>query len=187
MAAFALTLGAADYATGAHLSFFPFYFIPIAIVASRHGAKAAYAFAVLCSAVWLVSDSLTGLEDTHPLMRYWNSVMRLGAFALVGYLVARIRTFLVAAQNEVKTLRGILPICGKCKRIRNADGYWQQMESYLSDHADVRFTHGLCEDCAAQALRELDRDETTRRGAEGDREIGTPRIRAGRPDGAQRS
>lgn len=48
---------------------------------------------------------------------------------------------------QIKTLRGLLPICAGCKKIRNDDGYWEQIEVYIREHADVSFTHGICPDC----------------------------------------
>jgi uncharacterized PurR-regulated membrane protein YhhQ (DUF165 family) len=52
------------------------------------------------------------------------------------------------AISEVKTLRGFLPICCICKNIRDDQGYWNQIESYIRDHSDAEFTHGLCPECA---------------------------------------
>ena len=55
---------------------------------------------------------------------------------------------LVAEQSvEIKTLRGVLPICSHCKRIRDDKGSWTQLEAYISNHADVFFSHGLCAEC----------------------------------------
>jgi hypothetical protein len=54
---------------------------------------------------------------------------------------------LQAALAEVKTLSGLLPICAKCKRIRDDGGYWNQIESYVQQHSDVMFTHGICPEC----------------------------------------
>ncbi|RPI36336.1 MAG: hypothetical protein EHM54_05975, partial [Nitrospiraceae bacterium] len=54
---------------------------------------------------------------------------------------------LETALNEVKTLRGIIPICANCKKIRDDKGYWKEVESYLSDHSDAKFTHGICPEC----------------------------------------
>lgn len=51
------------------------------------------------------------------------------------------------ALAEVRTLRGLLPICAKCKKIRDEDGQWQAMETYISARAPVNITHGLCENC----------------------------------------
>lgn len=59
------------------------------------------------------------------------------------------------ALAQVKQLRGLLPICGYCKRVRDGQNYWNQIESYLSSNADVQFTHGVCEDCFDRQLRDL--------------------------------
>ncbi|MBF0496971.1 MAG: PAS domain S-box protein [Deltaproteobacteria bacterium] len=52
------------------------------------------------------------------------------------------------ALAEVKTLSGLLPICSSCKKIRDDKGYWNQLESFLAEHSDVVFTHGVCPECA---------------------------------------
>ncbi|MBU2547049.1 MAG: PAS domain S-box protein [Proteobacteria bacterium] len=59
------------------------------------------------------------------------------------------------AINEVKTLRGFIPICSQCKKIRDDQGYWQQVEQYIHEHSDARFTHGLCPECAHHLYPEL--------------------------------
>ncbi|MBU1233851.1 MAG: response regulator [Proteobacteria bacterium] len=59
------------------------------------------------------------------------------------------------ALNEIKTLRGILPICSYCKKIRNDDDSWHTMEKYISDHSDVQFSHGICQDCAQKYYPDL--------------------------------
>jgi methanogenic corrinoid protein MtbC1 len=51
------------------------------------------------------------------------------------------------ALEEIKTLRGILPICMHCKKIRNDAGTWQRLETYVTQHSEARFSHGLCEAC----------------------------------------
>jgi hypothetical protein len=51
------------------------------------------------------------------------------------------------ALEHVQTLSGLLPICAKCKKIRDDRGYWQQVEGYIMEHSSARFTHGLCPDC----------------------------------------
>lgn len=47
----------------------------------------------------------------------------------------------------IKTLQGMLSICAWCKKIRQDDGYWEQLEAYLSEHSDARFSHSICPDC----------------------------------------
>ncbi|MDH5299484.1 MAG: hypothetical protein OEV91_10740, partial [Desulfobulbaceae bacterium] len=51
------------------------------------------------------------------------------------------------ALAEVKTLRGIIPICMICKRIRNDKGYWEQVEVYVHHHSEANFSHGVCPEC----------------------------------------
>lgn len=51
------------------------------------------------------------------------------------------------ALRDVKTLRGLLPICASCKRIRDDKGYWNRIESYITKHSDAEFSHGICPDC----------------------------------------
>jgi len=51
------------------------------------------------------------------------------------------------AQQEIKTLRGIIPICTSCKKIRDDEGYWQQVETYIGHHSEALFSHGVCPDC----------------------------------------
>ncbi len=51
------------------------------------------------------------------------------------------------ALSQIKRLKGLLPICAWCKKIRNDAGYWQDVESYLHEHSDVDFSHGICPEC----------------------------------------
>ncbi len=51
------------------------------------------------------------------------------------------------ALSEVKVLRGLIPICASCKKIRNDHGFWQQLEEYLHEHSEAEFSHGLCAPC----------------------------------------
>lgn len=59
---------------------------------------------------------------------------------------------LSGALASVKTLKGMLPICGYCKSIRDDSNYWHAVEEYVTDHADVAFSHGICPTCLAGAL-----------------------------------
>jgi len=52
------------------------------------------------------------------------------------------------ALSQVKTLKGLLPICASCKKIRNDEGYWEQIEVYIKEHSEADFTHGICPECA---------------------------------------
>jgi phosphoserine phosphatase RsbU/P len=60
---------------------------------------------------------------------------------------------------NIKRLTGLLPICSYCKRIRSDHDYWEQVESYITDHTDAMFSHGICPSCLAKATEELDPPE----------------------------
>jgi DNA-binding response OmpR family regulator len=71
-------------------------------------------------------------------------------------LLARIHTHVTLKQtieklrkalSEVKTLKGLLPICAKCKKVRDDDGYWQSVEKYIATRTEASFTHSICPDC----------------------------------------
>lgn len=52
------------------------------------------------------------------------------------------------SMKEIRQLRGFLPICANCKKIRDDKGYWTQVEVYISNHSNTEFSHGICPDCA---------------------------------------
>ena len=66
-------------------------------------------------------------------------------------LIAELRDALA----NLKRLSGLLPICASCKKIRDDQGYWHQVENYMQDHAEVEFSHGICPECAAKLYPEL--------------------------------
>jgi hypothetical protein len=66
---------------------------------------------------------------------------------------------LTDALSEIKTLRGIIPICCNCKQIRNDEGIWNKIEKYISDHSEAKFTHGICPKCAQKLYPEYYRAE----------------------------
>lgn len=59
------------------------------------------------------------------------------------------------ALNELHTLRGIIPICANCKKVRTDTGKWQQVERYVREHSAAQFSHGICPDCARQLYPDL--------------------------------
>ena len=63
------------------------------------------------------------------------------------------------ALAKVKTLSGLLPICSSCKKIRDDNGYWNQIESYIRQHSEADFTHGICPTCAKMLYPGLLKDK----------------------------
>ncbi len=62
---------------------------------------------------------------------------------------------LQTALDEIKTLRGIIPICANCKKIRDDNDSWQRIEQYISEHSEAQFSHGICPDCAKKLYPDL--------------------------------
>lgn len=62
----------------------------------------------------------------------------------------QLRKELEIAHQNLRTLRGLLPLCSGCKKIREDDGYWSKLEDYFKEHANVEFTHGLCPECESR-------------------------------------
>jgi GAF domain-containing protein len=71
----------------------------------------------------------------------------LGRQVVMLFELRRVAAELAGAMAQVKTLRGMLPICAFCKRIRDDEGYWEQVESYVAAHTGAFFSHSFCPDC----------------------------------------
>jgi DNA-binding response OmpR family regulator len=71
-------------------------------------------------------------------------------------LLARVNTHLrlKKAHDEINKLKGLLPICSYCKKIRTEDGYWKEVEQYVSERSETEFSHGICQDCAKKIFPE---------------------------------
>ena len=59
------------------------------------------------------------------------------------------------ALGKIRTLRGLIPICASCKKIRDDDGYWHQVEAYVGDHSEAEFSHGICPECAEKLYSDV--------------------------------
>jgi phosphoserine phosphatase RsbU/P len=70
-------------------------------------------------------------------------------------LAARVAELEVALAH-VQRLQGLLPICSYCKKVRNEADYWEQVDSYLTSHSDIRITHGICPQCLETMMKQLD-------------------------------
>lgn len=81
------------------------------------------------------------------------NLLAIGVFALVAVLG---HNFIYNLVMENKTLKGFLPICASCKKIRDDQGYWNQIESYIMDHSEAEFSHGICPECVNKLYPDLD-------------------------------
>jgi hypothetical protein len=162
-----LLVDGVDYLSGHEVSFFVFYFLPIAFVSWHTNRNVATFFAVVVTGNWLVINYLEGTFYSHWLIRYWNAGVRLAAFLTIALVFAFIKQQLRQAQQlnqelttalaEVKRLSGFLPICASCKKIRNDHGSWEQIEMYIRERSEAEFTHSLCPECMHRIYPDLAR------------------------------
>ena len=85
-------------------------------------------------------------------LRIWTGYGTMWLLGMVGLLISyrvlrKREADLEKSLSEIRTLHGLLPICSSCKKIRNDKNSWQQMESYVTEHSDAEFSHGICPDC----------------------------------------
>ena len=80
-------------------------------------------------------------------------------------------TELQNALAEIKTLTGLIPICASCKKVRDDNGFWNQIEVYIRDHSEAEFSHGICPGCAdelySQYRKEKDPEAVATKGTTG--------------------
>jgi len=130
----------------------------------RSDAARAHMYIVLLTARSSSIDLVAGLEagaDDY-LVKPVN-LAELRARIHVGVRVVTLQSRLAekvselqATLDNVRRLRGLLPICSYCKRIRDDRNYWQRVEVYVSEHTDATFTHGICPSCLEEAKAQLD-------------------------------
>jgi K+-sensing histidine kinase KdpD len=157
-------LGVLDWVTGYELSFFVFYFIPIAFAAWYLGLFATVLAAVLSGMSWFFADLFAGHHYSAMLYEVWSATTRFASFITIGWAVSRMRQMLDRerqsaemlrqALSEIKVLENFLPICAECKKIRDKDGDWQELEVYIAQHSNTQFSHGYCPECGKRALEE---------------------------------
>ena len=78
------------------------------------------------------------------------------------------------ALSQIKPLHGLLPICASCKNVRDDNGYWNQIETYLSQHSEAEFSHSICPTCLVQLYPEQSKKVQIRASAESTPQFGQP-------------
>lgn len=122
--------------------------------------RAVPTYLILLTAKDATDDVVAGLDSgaddyvTKPFDRAeLRSRLRVGerVVALQQGMADRVKE-LELALSQVKQLKGLLPICSYCKKVRDDRNYWQRVETYIAAHSDARFSHGICPDCWAAVI-----------------------------------
>ena len=89
----------------------------------------------------LLFVTLMGYALESSREKYWN------LFIGINQKLTMEKEHLESAMKQIKTMQGLIPICCHCKKIRNDEGFWEQVEVFVRDHSDANFSHGICPDC----------------------------------------
>jgi DNA-binding response OmpR family regulator len=127
----------------------------------RGGHRLTPVHIILLTARERKEDIITGLEagaDDYLTKPVWKEGLR--ARLQVGMRIVELQSSLAgriheleSALRKVRQLQGLLPICCYCKKIRNDQNYWQQVDAYVSQHSEARFSHGICPDCYEKIVK----------------------------------
>jgi hypothetical protein len=157
-----LAIGCVDWLTGFELKFFVFYFIPVGLAAWSYGLGATVVASVLAALIWFAADVMSKHTYVSHAYAVWDTTILLSSLLAIGWAIQKIRALLVAEREsaaalrrslaEIDVLEGILPICSHCKKIRDDDGTWQQVEVYVRDRSHAQFSHTYCPACAKKAM-----------------------------------
>lgn len=151
-----------DVMTGYEAGISSLYLLPVSLAGWTAGWRLGIFVSVACAGSVLGVDLRSGHQYTHAFIPFWNAGIVLSFFLVVALLVTNRRrleneqeTRLQKAIASVKTLRGLLPVCAWCKKIRDDRGYWNEVEAYVAAHSEADFTHGVYPGCAAKAVERL--------------------------------
>ena len=143
-----------DFFTGPFIRFPILYLLPIVLASWLSSLRWSLLSAIVMPLVHL---SFTKFWDTPFKMvdATINTCIRIAVFVGFAYLVNKVGIQKQALEKEVQTLRGILPICSFCKKIRTQDGEWESLESYISKRSEAEFSHGVCSECCKKNYPEI--------------------------------
>jgi hypothetical protein len=156
-----------DAFTPFELGFSAFYVLPVLIATWGVGTARGLGFALLSACCWYSLDLASGRPLTHEFYRIWDTLNHLLSYSLVAVVTGRLKLAFQREQalhenldltlKNVKELEGLLPVCAWCKKIRDDEGYWQELEAYLGPRTKAAFSHGICPECAARLRTENER------------------------------
>ncbi|MDP2874600.1 MAG: hypothetical protein Q8O00_00360 [Holophaga sp.] len=159
-------VGFLDVQTGIQLKLGPFYLLPVLLIAWHGGLWHGVFAALVAASTWRGIEVFWSSNPRPGSILFWDAFLHLVSFVAVSLfvswansLVKRERALvhdLSALLADVNELQGLLPMCAWCKKIRDDQGYWQQIETYISAHSKADWTHGICPECVKRMMKEED-------------------------------
>ncbi len=148
-----------DWLSGPFIRFPAFFILPVLLAAWNQGFGAAASIGLALCLARLVFTEIPDNPESLTAAAI-NALLRAVVFVLIAFLAHTIARQTRSLREEVRQMEGILPICGFCKAIRDDKGCWQNLETYVLEHSDASFTHGLCPECTQRHYGQFLKAET---------------------------
>ncbi|MDT7043752.1 hypothetical protein [Candidatus Nitronereus thalassa] len=134
------------------------YVLPVLLAAFLPVRSSVFAIGLMCS--FLTIGGFVYSPQSDPV--YWKGLANRGlalfaiwVTATLAYYQNKFRDQREEAFKRIQMLEGVLPICMSCKKIRDEGGNWQQLESYISQRSQARFSHGYCSECGTNVIADI--------------------------------
>ena len=135
-----------DYATGPHIQFPILYVIPVVLASWYSGFGWGFGLSLCMPLLRFSYATMLWLDSVKPVNAALNSIIRICVLSLLAFLVDHA----AKKTREIRVLKGLLPICCFCKKIRSSDHTWVPLETYILEHSNSEFTHGYCPECVKE-------------------------------------
>ncbi|NWJ40700.1 MAG: hypothetical protein HXX12_06990 [Geothrix sp.] len=147
------------------VDFSAFYLVPVIWLAWCRGTREGLFMALFCGVGWYLHALLSGRYASSEWYRLWDALNKQISYLLAAWAVGALRREVLAQQSlnqklqasmaEVRELKGLLPVCAWCHKIRDDQGQWHSMEVFLLQRTGAAATHGICPSCLEKAEPEL--------------------------------
>lgn len=145
---------------------FSFPLIAVFLLGGKNGVIASVIYILSIAAIFIIGSQVTYIAK-YPFDLIIRSVMAFFTITILSFAIEKTREMvqikltqsnidLQKTLQEIEVLSGLLPICSSCKNIRDDNGYWNQIDSYISSHSQAEFTHSICPNCARKLYPDLD-------------------------------
>jgi hypothetical protein len=145
---------------GLKVRFGPFYAIPVLLISWYLGQHWGVASAFVSAGLWHSVEMIALHHHAITFYGYWDLSSGILAFSAIALAVSwsksvferqkELNRELQEVLAEVQVLEGLLPICAWCRKVRDDEGFWEQIETYVAKHTATTWTHGICPECAAR-------------------------------------
>lgn len=155
------SIGLIDFLVGPNVSLSIFYVIPLSMITWFIHKKAGFLLAFICIIMPIIINTKLFFykKSEYYLINLWNIGMQFIFFLIIIFLISKLKTSVKEKEKiiqeklnvtlkEITVLKSFLPICSSCKKIRDENNQWIDVEVYISHHTKTQFSHGICPDCA---------------------------------------